>query len=131
MVCDFRSILCVCVFQGSLLVIVIMIDDSEKRNYCEGAFWTLEFTCEKRSKWCNTWKVEICRKHTQTFLNNFTNKDFSYSRHGYNNIRRNGGPTCYTLHELKNKNKKQNKKAEIVSLNGEKMHHTEHNPKKF
>ena len=38
----FRSILCVCVFQGSLLVIVIMIDGSEKRN-CEGGFWTLEF----------------------------------------------------------------------------------------
>lgn len=52
---------------------------------------------------CDTWKVEICRKHTQTFLNNFTNKDFCYSRHGYNNIRGNGGPTCYTLHELKNK----------------------------
>ena len=38
MICDFQSILCVCVFQGSLLVIVIMIDGSEKRNYCEGAF---------------------------------------------------------------------------------------------
>ena len=38
----FRSILCVSVFQGSMLVIVIMIDGSEKRN-CEGAFWTLEF----------------------------------------------------------------------------------------
>ena len=31
----FRSILCVSVFQGSFLVIVIMIDGSEKRN-CEG-----------------------------------------------------------------------------------------------
>ena len=31
----FRSVLCVSVFQGSLLVIVIMIDGSEKRN-CEG-----------------------------------------------------------------------------------------------
>ena len=38
----FRSVLCVSVFQGSLLVIVIMIDGSEKRN-CEGGFWTLEF----------------------------------------------------------------------------------------
>ena len=28
-------------FQGSLLVIVIMIDSSEKRD-CEGTFWTLE-----------------------------------------------------------------------------------------
>ena len=38
MICDwsgFRSVLCVSVFQGSLLVIVIMIDGSEKRN-CEG-----------------------------------------------------------------------------------------------
>ena len=33
----FRSGLCVSVFQGSLLVIVIMIDGSEKRN-CEGGF---------------------------------------------------------------------------------------------
>ena len=33
----FRSVLCVSVFQGSLLVIVIMIDGSEQRN-CEGAF---------------------------------------------------------------------------------------------
>ena len=40
----FRSVLCVSVFQGSLLVIVIMIDGSEKRN-CEGGFWTLEFAC--------------------------------------------------------------------------------------
>ena len=40
----FRSILCIFVFQGSLLVIVIMIDGSEKRN-CEGGFWTLEFAC--------------------------------------------------------------------------------------
>ena len=28
----FRSVLCVSVFQGSLLVIIIMIDGSEKRN---------------------------------------------------------------------------------------------------
>ena len=33
----FGSVLCVSVFQGSLLVIVIMIDGSEKRN-CEGGF---------------------------------------------------------------------------------------------
>ena len=30
--------------QGSLLVIVIMIDGSEKQN-CEGGFWTLDFAC--------------------------------------------------------------------------------------
>ena len=41
---EFRSISCVCVFQGSLLVIVIMIDGSEKRS-CEGGFCTLEFAC--------------------------------------------------------------------------------------
>ena len=35
---------CVSMFQGSLLVIVIMIDGSEKRNR-EGGFWTLEFAC--------------------------------------------------------------------------------------
>ena len=33
----FRSVLCVSVFQRSLLVIVIMIDGSYKRN-CEGGF---------------------------------------------------------------------------------------------
>lgn len=33
----FRSVLRVSVFQGSLLMIVIMIDGSEKRNY-EGGF---------------------------------------------------------------------------------------------
>ena len=32
----FRSVLCLSVFQGSLLVIVIMIEGSEKRN-CEGS----------------------------------------------------------------------------------------------
>ena len=37
-----RSVLCVSVFQGSLLVVVIMIDGSEKRN-CEGGLLTLEF----------------------------------------------------------------------------------------
>ena len=30
MICGFRSVLCVSVFQGSLLVIVVMIDGSEK-----------------------------------------------------------------------------------------------------
>ena len=44
MVRDFWSILCVSVCQGSLLVIVIMINDSEKRN-SEGSFWTSEFAC--------------------------------------------------------------------------------------
>jgi len=33
----FRSVLCVSVFQGSLLVIIIMIYGSEQRN-CEGGF---------------------------------------------------------------------------------------------
>ena len=33
----FRSVLCVSVFQGLLLVIVILIDGSKKRN-CEGSF---------------------------------------------------------------------------------------------
>ena len=37
MIGGFRSALCVSVFQGSLLVIVIMIDGSEKRS-CEGGF---------------------------------------------------------------------------------------------
>ena len=32
MIGGFRSVLCVSVFQGSLLVIVIMIDSNEKRN---------------------------------------------------------------------------------------------------
>ena len=37
MIGGFQSVLCVSVFQGLLLVIVIMIDCSEKRN-CEGGF---------------------------------------------------------------------------------------------
>ena len=37
MIGGYRSVLCVSVFQGSLLVIVIMIDDSEKCN-CEAGF---------------------------------------------------------------------------------------------
>ena len=37
MIGEFRSIVCVPVFQGSLLVIVIMINISEKCN-CEGGF---------------------------------------------------------------------------------------------
>ena len=41
MIGGFRSVLCVSVFQGSLLVIVIMIDGREKRNW-EGGFRTLE-----------------------------------------------------------------------------------------
>ena len=44
MIGGFRSVLCVSVFQGSLLVIVIMIDGSEKRN-CQLGFSTLEFAC--------------------------------------------------------------------------------------
>ena len=40
----FWSVLCVSVFQGSLLVIVIMIDGSEKHN-SEGGVWTLELAC--------------------------------------------------------------------------------------
>ena len=35
--CGIRSVLCVSLFQGSLLVIVIMIDGSDKHN-CEGGF---------------------------------------------------------------------------------------------
>ena len=35
---------CVSLFQGSSLVIVIMIDGSEKHN-CEGGFLSLEFAC--------------------------------------------------------------------------------------
>ena len=37
MIGGFRSVLCVSLFEGSLLVIVIIIDGSEKRN-CEGGF---------------------------------------------------------------------------------------------
>ena len=46
MVCDLRLVDFdpFFVFQGSLLVIVIMIDSSEKRN-CDGSFLNLEFPC--------------------------------------------------------------------------------------
>ena len=36
-ICGFRSVLCVPLFQGSFLVILIMIDGSD-RNNCEGGF---------------------------------------------------------------------------------------------
>ena len=36
-ICGFRSVLFVSLFQGSLLVIVVMIDGSDKHN-CEGGF---------------------------------------------------------------------------------------------
>ena len=53
MIGGFRSVLCVSVFQVSLLLIVIMIDGSEKRN-CEGGF-KLQFSrvLEKRSNLFN------------------------------------------------------------------------------
>ena len=38
---DLLTLMCVIVFQDSLLVIVIMIDSSEKCD-CEGGFWTSE-----------------------------------------------------------------------------------------
>ena len=44
MIDGFQSVECVSVLQGSLLVIVIMIDGSEKRN-SERGFRTLEFAC--------------------------------------------------------------------------------------
>ena len=49
MVCDLWSV-SVWVFQGLLLVIVIMIDGSKKRN-CEDGFWTLEFACLWKAQW--------------------------------------------------------------------------------
>ena len=57
MIGGFRSVLCVSVFQGSLIVIVIMIDGSEKRN-CEGGLeLQSSHVCEKRSK--NTSKYSL------------------------------------------------------------------------
>ena len=51
MICGFRSVLCVSVFQGSLLVIVVMIDGSEK-TYLLRRFFELQSSrvFEKRSK---------------------------------------------------------------------------------
>ena len=39
-----------CVFQGSLLGIIIMIDGSKKHD-CEGGFWTLKFACLWKAQW--------------------------------------------------------------------------------
>ena len=64
MVCDLCDwwisihYVCFCV-KGSLLVIVIMIDGSEKRN-CEGGFWTSEFAC--------FWKAQQARKRFKKTL---------------------------------------------------------------
>ena len=44
MIGGFRSVRCVSVFPGSSLVIVIMIDSSEKHN-CKESFFFLHFTC--------------------------------------------------------------------------------------
>ena len=44
MIGEFRSVLCVSVFQDSFLVLVIVIDGNEKRS-CGGGFWTSEFAC--------------------------------------------------------------------------------------
>ena len=52
---EFRSVLCVSVFQGSLLVIVIMIDGSERRN-CE---LQTSRVFEKRSNYCKCVTVKI------------------------------------------------------------------------
>ena len=50
MIGGFRSVLCVSLFQGSLLVIVIIIDGSEKCN-CESGFeLKSSHVCEKHSK---------------------------------------------------------------------------------
>ena len=53
MVCDLWLVdfdpFCVSVLQGSLLVIVIMIDGSKKRN-CEGGLWTLEFAWLRKAQ---------------------------------------------------------------------------------
>ena len=43
----FRSTLCVSVVQGSLLLIVIMIDGSKKKNSCESGFGELYEKCSK------------------------------------------------------------------------------------
>ena len=48
----FWSVWWVSVCQGSLLLIVIMIDSNEKRN-CEGGFWTLEFASLWKTQWNN------------------------------------------------------------------------------
>ena len=38
MVGGFQSVLCVSVYQGSLLVITVLTDRNNKSNYCEGSF---------------------------------------------------------------------------------------------
>ena len=49
MIGRFRSVLGVSVFQGSLLVIVIMIDGSEKRNRQLASELQNSHVCQKRS----------------------------------------------------------------------------------
>ena len=50
MIGGFRSVLCVSVFQGSLLVIVIVIDGSKKRIVMATFELKSSHVCEKRSK---------------------------------------------------------------------------------
>ena len=56
MIGEFRSVLCVPVFQGSLLVIVVMIDSSEKCNDIVKAVVFLKSTVNKYSRY---WELEI------------------------------------------------------------------------
>ena len=53
MIGGFRYVLCVSVFKGLLLVIVLKIDGNEKHNYCERSLLTLEFPVFVKStvKW--------------------------------------------------------------------------------
>ena len=85
MVCDlwlvdldpFCQVLCVSVFQGSLLVVVIMIDGSEKRN-CEGGLRTLEFACLWKEQYaCN--KIWLGKyKYLLLLLSNIEKEKLSY-----------------------------------------------------
>ena len=65
MIGGFGSVLCVSVFQGSFLVIVIMIDSSEKRNRQLAFELQNSHVCEKRSKLaltdtCNVFVEKRC-----------------------------------------------------------------------
>jgi len=70
----FRFVLCFSVFQGSLLMIVIMTDGSEKRNRQLAFELHNSHVCEKRSKAevMKGWKIDFMpvfrTKHSSTQL---------------------------------------------------------------
>ena len=82
MIGGFRSVRCVSVFPGSSLVIVIMIDSSEKHNCKESFFFYISHVCEKRSKFSK--KKTGLHIPCYVFLHRYHKNTFGNIRTGQN-----------------------------------------------